>query len=554
MSALGDLLGSGSVAEQLLVWGLMNQAIGAAAAPYFSQLQQDVSARTPVEPLSPGDLADAVVRNYMTLADATQEAAKSGLDASRFATMVPLHADAPGPQQLAVALLRGLIDETGTGADSASFEQGIREGRLADKWAPMIKELSTAILSAPDAASAVVRNFLDPATGAQIAGQSGVPAATFQTLVQLSGDAPGPQQLAEALRRGAIQADGTGPESTSFTQGIAEGRLADKWAPVIQALAVDWPTPVDALNAALKGQVSAADGQALYVKLGGDPQFYQWLLDSQGDGPTPLQAADWARRGIIAWDGTGPEAVSYAQAVLESRYRNKWADAYKASVQYLPPPFSIITLLKDGAITKDQATSWLTEAGASTDVIAGMIAEADATGLSDYRGLTTAAVLNMYYAQLISDTDATSILESLHVSAEAVPLMLAYADLQRAITQQNNAVNRVGTLYAARKITDATAKQSLLALQVPATTVNDIITTWQLENSINVKLLTEAQIIDAWAYGIMDEGTALTELGNIGYTPYDAWVLLSVKNKAPLPGEPSPGPAAPQGSVIPGTT
>ena len=209
---------------------------------------------------------------------------------------------------------------------------------------------------------------------------------------------------------------------------------------------------------------------------------------------------------------------------------------------------------KDGAITKDQATTWLQQAGATADVIAGMIAEADATDLSTYRGLTTQSVLNMYYQRLISADDATSILESLHVSSEAVPLMLAYADLQRAIAAQNSAVTRVGTLYAARKITAQTAKQSLITLQVPATAVDDIISYWQLENSINVKLLTEAQIVDAYSYGIMTQDDAMTELQNIGYTPYDAWVLLSIKGKAPLPGQPAPGPAPPQGAVVPGTT
>ena len=554
MSALGDLLGKGSVAEQLLVWGLMNQAIGAAAAPYFSQLEQDVNARTPVAPLSPADLADAVIRNYMTLEAATAEAAKSGLGAAEFATMVPLHGDAPGPQQLAVALLRGIIPEAGDGAEQASFIQGIREGRLADKWAPMIKALSAAVLSPVDAASAVVRNFLSEAEGVSAAAKTGVDAGTFATLVALSGDAPGPQQLAEALRRGAIVESGSGVDSTSFTQGIAEGRLADKWAPVIKSLSLLWPTPVDALNAALKGQITTEQGLALYQQLGGDPQFYTWLLDSQGEGPSPLQAADWARRGIIPWDGTGPDITSYAQAVRESRFRDKWADSYKASVQYLPPPYSIITLLKDGAITKDQATGFLQQAGAGTDVIAAMIAEADATDLSSYRGLTTQSVLNMYYNQLISSDDATSILESLHVSAEAVPLMLAYADMQRAIAQQQSAVSRVGTLYAARKITDQTAKNALIALQVPTVAVNSIIATWQLENSINVKLLTEAQIASAWEYQIMDENTAMTELQNIGYTPYDAWVILSLKAKTALPGAPEPGPAPPQGSVVPGTT
>lgn len=554
MSALGDLLGKGSVAEQLLVWGLLSQILAAATSPELSAIQQGVSERNPVEPLSPSDLADAVVRNYLPLTEAAAEAAKSGVSRETFATMVPLHADAPGPQELAVALLRGIIAESGTGAAATSFEQGIAEGRLNDKWAPVIKALSAAVLSAPDAASAVVRNFLSEADGQAEAAKSGVSADTFATLVHLSGDAPGPQQLAEALRRGAIPEAGTGAGSTSFQQGIAEGRLSDKWAPVIKDLAKLWPTPVDALDATLKGQITADEGRALYERLGGDLQFYEWLLHSQGSGPTPLEAADWARRGIIPWDGTGPDVTSYAQAVRESRYRDKWADAYRAQAAYIPTAREVITLLKDGAVDKATAAEWMHRAGADDATVAAFIAEADATDLSQYRGLTTTTVLGMYYERLISVADATSILESLHVSPQAAPLMLAYADLQRAIAAQNSAVSRVGTLYAARKITEQTAKQSLLALQVPPAAVNDIIATWQLENSITVKTLTETQIVDAWHADIMTQAEAETELGNIGYTPYDAWVLLSLKAKAPLPNRPAQGPAAPQGAVIPGTT
>jgi hypothetical protein len=554
MAGLGDLLGKGSVAEQLVVWGLMNQALGAALAPYLNQLGQDVNARTPVEPLSPDALADAVVRNYMTLSAATAEAAKSGVNAERFAQMVPLHADAPGPEQLAQALLRGIIPKAGGGAGTASFEQGIREGRLSDKWTPMMEALSTAILSAPDAASAVVRNFLSEADGQAVAAKSGVPADTFATLVHLSGDAPGPQQLAEALRRGAIPADGTGPGSTSFAQGIAEGRLSNKWAPVIKDLALDWPTPIAALNAQLKGAFTGDEGKALYAKLGGDLQFYDWLLFSEGSAPTPNEAADMARRGIIPKDGTGPGATTYEQAFLEGPWRNKWAPAFWEYSQWIPTAREVITLLKDGAVDKATAASWMKRAGADDATTAAFIAEADTALLSDYKGLTTSAVLNMYYHRLVTPADATTILESLHVSPQAVPLMLAYADLQRAIAQQNSAITRVGTLFAARKITADTAKQSLITLQVPPAALDDIMATWQLENSINVKLLTEAQIISAWHYGIMTQGEAETELGNIGYTPYDSWVLLSINAKGPLDGKPSPGPAPPQGAVVPGTT
>lgn len=554
MSGLSDLLGGGGVAEQLLVWGLLNQALGAAMGPYFSQLEQDVNARSPVMPLSPADAADAVVRNFLATPDGQKMAARSGVTAEDFTTMIRLAGDAPGPQQLAAGLLRGLIPASGTGAGSTSFEQGIAEGRLADKWAPLIRGLADAVLSPADAASAVVRHFLSATDGQAVAGKSGVDAGTFATLVSLSGDAPGPQQLAEALRRGAIPATGSGAESTSFEQGIAEGRLSDKWAPVIQALALDWPTPVAALNAALKGQITAEQGLELYKKLGGDPQFYQVLLDSEGEGPTPLQAADWARRGIIAWDGLGPQVTSYAQAVKESHYRDKWADAYRSSAALVPSPREVVSLLKDGAASKEIAAQWLAQSGADQATIAAFIAEADVTALSDYKGLTTSAVLGMYYNRLITTDDAKKILASLHVSDQAIPLMLAYADMQKAIAQQGSAISRVGSLYAARKITEQTAKQSLITLQVPADAVNEIITTWQLENSISVKLLSQAEITDAWLHNIMDQQTAMTELTNLGYTPYDAWVILSVKNKAPLPGQPSPGPAAPQGTVIPGTT
>jgi hypothetical protein len=554
VSALGDLLGKGSIAEQLVVWGALNQAVGAAIAPYLNQLQQDVNARSPVNPLPPGDLADAVVRNYLTLTEATAEAAKSGLNAERFATMVPLHADAPGPQQLAEALVRGLIPKAGTGADAASFEQGIREGRLADKWTPVIEGLSVAILSAPDAASAVVRNFLTSAEGQAVAAKSGVDAGTFATLVALSGDAPGPQQLAEVLRRGTIPESGSGADSVSFQQGIAEGRLANKWAPVIKELALDWPTPIAALSAQLKGAFSGDDGKAMYIKLGGDPQFYDWLLFGEGSAPTPDEAANMARRGIIPKDGTGPDAVTYAQAFLEGPWRNKWSDAFWAASEFIPTAREVITLLKDQAVDKPTAAAWMTRAGADATTVAAFIAEADFEAISDYKGLTQSSVLNMYYQRLISADDATSILESLHVSAQAVPLMLAYADMQRAIAQQNSAITRVGTLYAARKITASTAKQSLITLQIPTDGIDDIMSTWELENSINVKLLTEAQIVDAWWLEIMTEDEAITELVNIGYTPYDAWVLISIKAKAPQPGKPGQGPAAPQGAVIPGTT
>lgn len=598
MAGLGDLLGKNGVLEQLFLWGVVNQTISTAIAPALTTLQQGVLAKHPVTVLDPATLADLAARGVITVTAGQRESARSGLDGARFGQLVDLHTvrlspadlatavlrsyvtradaerqaapqgvspqmlavltdlsgDAPGPQQLAEGLRRGLLPRSGSGPAEVSFDQGIAESRLHNKWAPLIADLSAVLLSPADAAAAVVRNFLSMPDAIHLASQQGVDQATLETLVRLSGDAPGPQQLAEALRRGLIPAVGTGATSTSFAQGIAEGRLADKWTDVIKGLSQLWPTPVDALDAALKGQISDADGRALYERLGGDLQFYPWLLASIGDSPTPLEAATLAARGIIAEDGLGADVLSYAQAVKESRYRNKWGPAYRRLAEHIPAPSTIVTMLAHKSLSADQAHDLLSQNDMSPELVAAYIAQAEYEAISDYRGLTQSAVIDMYVAHVVSRDQALNILGALHVSDSAAGLLLDYADLRYVIDSINRSVQRIAALFTGRKISAQTATSALAKLQIPAATIEQIIEDWQLQAAANVKILTEAQIIDAWYYGVIDDAEAINDLGAIGYTPYDAWVVLSVKAKGQLPNKPPRIAAAPQGAVIPGVT
>lgn len=598
MAGLGDLFGRNGVLEQLVLWNVLGQVVGVTLQPALAQLGEDTWARHPVQVLdpataadlaargiitvsagqseaarsgidgtrfgqllnlhtvrlAPADLATAVLRSYLTEAQAQAIAAPQGVDASMLATMVNLAGDAPGPDQLAAALRRGLIKQDGTGAAAVTYEQGIAEGRLHNKWGPLLYDLTAALLSPADAASAVVRNFLASDAGTALAAKQGVDAATFQTMVQLSGDAPGPQQLAEALRRGLISRAGTGAKATSFEQGIAEGRLADKWAPVIQGLSQLWPTPTDALDASVKGVFSAADGQALYERLGGDPQFYSWLLWSIGDSPTPLEAAALASRGIIPWDGTGPDVTSYAQAVKESRYRDKWADSYKRLAEHIPPPSTLVSMYAHRNIDEATAHALLLQNDMSPDLAAAYIAEADYEAVSDYRGLTQAAVIDMYVSHTVSRDQAAQLLGVLHVSDQAAGLLLDYADMHYVITAINASVSRLQTLFVGRKISAQTAGDALNKLGIPPTEAESLIADWEITAAANVKILTEAQIADAFYYGIISQDEAINDLGAVGYTPYDSWVLLSNKIKAPLPNPPPRIAAAPVGAVIPGVT
>lgn len=598
MAGISDLFGKNGVIEQILLWRALGAVIDALADPALQALSQDVNARHPNHVLQPGMLADLAARQIITYDAAAADAAKSGIDGARFREMfdnatvrIPpgdvatavlrsymtldaalaevkpqgvgpdrfkvltdLAGDAPGPELAAQALRRGIIPEAGTGADAVTYEQAIAESRLHDKYAPMILAATAAILSAPDAASAVVRHFLTDAQGAAAAAKWGVDRATFTTMTHLAADAPGPEQLAVALRRGAIPAEGYGPASTSFQQGIAEGRLADKWAPVIQALARVWPTPDDALNAVLKGDIPADAGQALFEQLGGDPQFYPWLLASIGDAPSPLEAASMAARGIIDWSGIGPDSTSFAQAIREGRLRDKWTTATQASTVYFPAPSTIITFLSQGAITKDQAAQLLAQHNMAADDIARFINEADLAATTDDRGLTQQQVIDMYFAGILSHADAHDMLVKLHVSGPAADLQLQYADMREVITSIQRSVQRIAQLYTGRKISAQTAISALASLGIQYDEQTKLIDQWEVQAAANVKVLTESQIVDAWYYAVVDDATALAELQAIGYTEYDAWVVLSVKAKGPLPNGPAREVAAPPPAVIPGVT
>lgn len=459
MPEAAGVFGAGSTAEQLFVWQVVAQVIQALLAPAFTELQTAVNSVAPVTPLSPADAATAANRSFLTVDAATAEAALQGINATRFAV-----------------------------------------------------------------------------------------------LRQLAGNAPAPEELAIALRRSIIPADGTGADSTSFQQGIAEGNLLDKWGPIIQQIARQVPSPADIVNAIVRNQVTEADGESLYALVGGDTDYLQLQVDINGRPPAPSELLEMAMRGVIPWSGTGPDVLSFQQGIFEGDSKDKWEPAYQILSQYWPTVSESINLYRWGVIDQATAVQQMESRGLNAEQAAWWINYANANAINDYRGLTEQSVLSMVSIGYMTDAQATTALQALHRGPEAIEQLLDYAHIIRAIQSVNQAITRVGALFTARKITATTAQESLVRLGVQPVAVADIIQDWQTVAAINVKTLSESNIVDAFAYDVMDQATATQELINIGYSEYDAWVLLSVKNESPLPGEPSPVVAAGPGEVVTGTT
>jgi hypothetical protein len=442
------------------------------------------------------------------------------------------------------------------------FIYGVVQRVIEALAAPGFTELEIAVnkattvqpLSPADAAVAANRSFLDLESAQAEAAAGGYSADRFTVLQHLAGNAPAPEELATALRRSIIPADGSGPDAVSFTQGIAEGNLLDKWGPVIQKLAQAIPSPADIVDAMVKGQVTESDATALFTLVGGDPDYFDLLVNIAGNPPSPTELLQLAQRGIIPWNGTGPDATTFEQGFYEGRSKDKWEPIYQNLATYWPTASEVIELYRWGEIDQPTATSMLAQRGLNPQQAAWWIGYANANAVDDYRGLTVTAVLAMLSVSYITDDQATTMMQAMHYGPDAIAELINYGHIQRAIQSVNDAVSRIGNLYQGRKITQATAIDALTQVGVPASAIQDVIADWNAVASINVATLTYSQIGDAFKYSVIDQDTAMQELINIGYTPYDAWVTLSVYNEGPLPGQPEPGPAAPLGAVIPGTT
>ena len=450
MAGLGSLFGENSTASQFLIWGVGYAIAERLLAPVLADIEQGVNEADPVLVLSPQDAADMVVRGIMDMADALNEASKSGIDGTRFGLMV-----------------------------------------------------------------------------------------------ESAGEPPGLETVLEMWRRGYIPwADG-GPEVASVERAIKTSRIYDYWSNAIQQVGQIPLSPGEAVNAALRGQASQGDMATEAEASGINAERFAILLNSAGRPPSPSELLELLRRKLIPLSGVGPGVISFQQGIFEGDAKDKWWPLYADLAEYLPPPRTITALEKSGAMDAATAQQYYQDAGLTPELAAIYSKNASGDKLAGTKHLSEGMILTLYEGQALTSSAAADMLAALGYGPTEVSYLLEYSDLSREVKALNSAVTRIGTLYIGHKITRQAAATALATLEAPAAHTDTLLTTWDLERASNVRPLTEAQIADAWFYQSITEAEALAELQAIGYTPFDAWVVLSNKNKAPLPGKPAQGPSGP---------
>ncbi len=268
MPSWDDLLGEGSVANQLLVWGVANQLLGAILGAPIDIVAQEVNAKAQQTPLSPADLADMVARGIRQHDDAAGEATLSGLSGSRFQNLVDSAGEPPGLQDVLEAWRRGIISWDGEGPGETTVANAIATSRTYTYWAPVIEKLATHPISTADAVNAYIRSQISLADAQAAAYADGTSQDDFAVLASSAGQPPSPTELIELYRRGLIPLRGTGPEAVSVEQGIAEGDTKNKWFDQYAALATYLPPPRIVTTLLRSGAITSEQAATFFQRAG----------------------------------------------------------------------------------------------------------------------------------------------------------------------------------------------------------------------------------------------------------------------------------------------
>lgn len=268
MSALGDVFKSGGQAEQLLLWGVLQQLLQPLLAPLTTELSKLMYSATPDVPLSPADAAGLVARGLIDDGTGQDIANDNGIGQTDFHKLVDAARSAPDLGTLVAAFQRQLIHQGADDPRQLSLFGGLTDSGLRPEWFPIIEKLAVQIPSTAEVMNAWLEGQIERPEALRRYLEAGGDPTWFQTSYNANGEAPTPIQLLELVNRGIIPWNGTGPGVVSYAQGFLEGPWRNKWEPSFRALA-EHVTPPRSVTAMYHAHQLTRDEAAAELKKSG---------------------------------------------------------------------------------------------------------------------------------------------------------------------------------------------------------------------------------------------------------------------------------------------
>lgn len=553
---LGKLFGKGGIAEQILVYNIAGAFVTAVMGPELELLARGVNELIQATPLSPDQLADMVVKGHVTIDDATAYAKQSGISPSDFQRMVDDAGEPPGLTFLLEAYRRGYITQSGSGPESTSLEQGIRESRLHPKWTNVVEQMGLQPIGVSDAVDAVVEGQIAYSLGEHIAYLNGVGPDDFRILVNTRGNPPSPGELATLYKRGLIPLEGTGPDVVSFQQGIFEGDSKDKWWKMYAALADYVPPPRTVVTLVHDGVVTDDEALTLFEHAGLTTDLAQKYLKSAHASKGAVHRATIsgelrtvARRGYM--DGQLTEAQfrdTLAQANVPAETIDQEVVAANLSKRLGRHTFNLSQIKRqrqDGLIDDATARQRLVVAGWSEEDAQAQINEWNAESATGRTGLTESRILAYLVSGILTPAEAYDKLIAQGITSANATFLVQHPTAVPAVKSHGSSAATIIAAYKDGVIDLGQTRQKLIdtGMTPDAADLELQVAHVQLNRGPKPKLahksLTEAQILEAFRLGFAADTWALRELVTAGHSDADAALLVAIEETKQTPKAPA---------------
>jgi len=501
-----------SFARSAVAYSGVGTSLGTVLSAYMAPAVHQLLERATTGLPDPATLAQAAAQDLYDLPTAQLLARKQNMGNEYTELLVHLAQNHGDLQSWNDLRNRGVIGED-------VYLERLRRIGIAPDVLPYLTELRHTVLSPADAADMVVRGIIDKSEGEAVAAKTGMDAADFDRLVLDTGEPLALEQLLLLYRR---------------EHGIRQSRVRNEWIADAVKLRFAPPAGADAIRAAVQNQLPMAEAQRKFAEAGTDPAEFGWMFDTAGRPPGVQELISLWRKGFV-----GADVV--AQAVRESDIKTKYVPTILKMFDYRPPPRSIVSLLRSGSISDAKAATLLAEEGLAPELVAEEIKSAHHVRTAATRHLAQSVILKLFHDKAISEAEALDMLEGIGWSKPDAGFILATENLHREAVNLDHAVNHIRSLYIAYHLDRSAAVAAMAQLGTPSEQSNQLFALWDLERTANAKQIPHGTITTALRYQIIDQPTAQTLLEAQGYSPYDAWVLISVALKGPQ-GTPPGGP------------
>jgi hypothetical protein len=479
------------------------------------------------------ELAQMAVQGVLERDEAAALALLVGTNAATFDRLYRLAGDPIAPDELLTLWNRGELAE-------ADVDRGLRQSRLKPEWVAAFKRLRHVLPPVSDVTRFAVREVYDPAARksldldadfpepfAREAAKVGLDEQTARDYWAAHWQLPSYTQATEMLFRGEI----TRPQFDGLLKALD---YAPTWREKLAAIAQRIPPIGDMIRFAQREVYDPAQRR----ELGLDADYPAAFTDEAAlhgmneERARQYWAAHWrlpsALQGYrMLWRGEMNEGE--LDGLLKALdYPKLWRDRLRNIAYLVPGRIDLKRMYAAGILTRAEVHAGYRKLG-YTERDADRMTELAVAGTgTTTKDLTAAQLASEYQGHFIDRTAYLERLAELGYSADEAEQLAGLADAKRIARARDQFIARIHAQFVGHKVDAQTARSALADAKIAAPAIELLMDEWTHEQTVNVRRLTQAQVVKAYKKARLTDVEARDALTDQGLSDAEADVLLDI--------------------------